>query len=200
MTTGTKGDGTMSTHPTPRRTPAEYLAYERASAGRHEYFEGELFALSGASWRHNVIAARLVALLTARLPGSGCTVVGSGMRLKVDASGLYTYPDVSIVCGPPRLEDEHGDTLLNPTLLAEVLSASTEGYDRRRNAEHYRRLPSLQEYLLVAQDTPHIEQYTRQGEREWLLREHQGLEAAIELTSLGCRVELRDLYPGVEGS
>lgn len=119
------------------------------------------------------------------------------MRLRISATGLYTYPDVSVVCGPAQLEDEHRDTLLNPTALIEVLSTTTERDDRGRKAEHYRRIESLQEYLLVAQASPRIERYRRHGEREWTLSESVSLEDSVELISIGCVLALRDVYDRV---
>jgi len=115
----------------------------------------------------------------------------------VSASGLHTYPDVTVVCGEPRLADQHRDTLLNPTVLIEVLSDTTERYDRGRKAEHYRRLESLREYLLVAQHEPRVEHYRRAGEREWMLSEAIGPEEAVELASVGCTLALSEVYDGV---
>jgi Uma2 family endonuclease len=119
------------------------------------------------------------------------------MRLRVTDTGLYAYPDVTVVRGSPQLEDAHADILLNPTVLFEVLSASTERHDRRWKAEHYRRLPSLQEYLFVLQHEPRIERYRRQSDREWLLTEVTGLEEMLELSSIECVLALREVYDRV---
>jgi Uma2 family endonuclease len=119
------------------------------------------------------------------------------LRVKVQPSGLYTYPDVAVVCGSPQLEDEHFDTLLNPTVLIEVLSPSTARYDRGFKAEHYRRLDSLREHLLIAQDEPHVQRYRRQGERDWLLTEFRGLDEVVELSSIDCTLALKDVYDRV---
>jgi len=184
----------MSTQPTPRLTPAEYLVLERSAEIKGEYFDGEIFAMAGASREHNLIVANLLGELRQRLRNGPCEVYPSDMRVKVDLTGLYTYPDVVVVCDKPQFEDQHGDTLLNPTLLIEVLSESTEKYDRGKKSSHYRRLPSLQEYLLVSQDEPHIEHYARQDNDHWLLTEATGTDTNIELPALQATVELSEVY------
>ncbi|HSL72022.1 MAG TPA: Uma2 family endonuclease [Longimicrobiales bacterium] len=186
----------MSTNRVPLITPAEYLEAERRAETKSEYFAGQVFALAGASKAHNLIVVNLVAILHGQLKGQPCEVYPSDMRIHV-RTGLYTYPDVSVVCGTPQLEDEHFDTLLNPTVLIEVVSDSTERYDRGRKAEHYRQIESLQEYLLAAQDKARIERYRRQGEREWVLTEAIGLEESVPLDSVGCVLPLRDVYDRV---
>lgn len=176
---------------------AEYLARERLSETKHEYFAGEIFAMAGASRAHNLITANVIAALHAQLKHRPCTTYPSDMRLKVEATGLYTYPDVSVVCGEAMFDDEQQDTLLNPTLIVEVLSKSTENYDRGEKFRQYRRLTSLQEYLLVAQDTYHIEHYVRQPDNQWLLSETNEVEDAIHLPSITCSLELADVYAKV---
>ncbi len=190
----------MSTQPRRRLRPEEYLEAERRAERKSEYYAGEVFALAGASREHNLLVTNLVAGLATRLRGGPCEVYPSDMRVKVRASGLYTYPDVTVVCGEPELEDEHLDTLLNPTLLIEVLSASTERHDRGFKADHYRRLETLREYLLVPQEEPRIERYRRRGEREWLLTEFRGLEGVIELDSVGCSLEAAEVFERVFGA
>lgn len=187
----------MSTQQKPRITQAEYLEAERRAERKSEYYDGEMFAMSGASEAHNLIVTNAIVTLGTQLRGRPCRVYPSDMRVKVHASGLYTYPDVAAVCGKSELEDEHFDTLLNPTLLIEVLSASTERYDRGQKAEHYRRLGSLREYLLISQTEPHVERYRRQGERDWLLTEFRAFEESVELTSVECTLTLNDVYIGV---
>jgi Uma2 family endonuclease len=153
----------VSTQFEPRPATAEDdLAAERASETRSEYFAGQILAMTGASRADNVIAGNSHGLVWTQLRGRPCEAYIGDMRVKVNTSGGYTYPDVVVVCGEPRFEDEHVDTLLNPTLIVEVLSPSTERYDRGRKLEHYRRIPSLAEYVLVAQDARRIEWYTRQ--------------------------------------
>lgn len=178
-------------------SPEQYLEAERRAETKSEYLAGQVFAMGGASERHNLIVANLVAAIHAQLKGRPCRVYPSDMRLRVSETGLYTYPDVTVVCVSPQLEDANMDTLLNPTMLIEVLSDSTERYDRSRKAEHYRRIPSLEEYLLIAQDRPRIERYRRQGEREWLLSEAIGLDESIELASIEGVLALREVYERV---
>jgi Uma2 family endonuclease len=190
------GRNGMAVQPRRRISPSEYLELERAAETRSEYYDGEMFAMSGASRKHGLIVMNLAAALVPPLRGR-CEVLGSEMRVKVQPTGLYTYPDVAVVCGRAELEDEHFDTLLNPTLLIEVLSPSTEKYDRGRKAEHYRRLDTLREYLLIAQDEPQVERYRRQGEHDWLLTEFNGLDQTLELTSIGFDLKLCDIYVGV---
>ena len=189
----------MSSHPErqPWISPEEYLELERKAERKSQYLNGEILAMAGASRAHNLIVGNLVREIGNQLRRGACEVYPSDMRVRVSATGLYTYPDVSVVCGAPDLEDEHLDTLLNPTLLIEVLSPSTENDDRGWKSEHYRRIPSLQEYLLVPQDEPRVERYRRQGEREWLLTEVVGLDESVELASVGCRLGMGDVYERV---
>lgn len=166
----------MSSLPKARFTPQQYLALERAAETKSEFFNGEIFAMAGASREHNLIATNVVRELSAQLKGRPCETYPGDMRVKVSETGLYTYPDVVVVCGEPRFEDEHGDTLLNPTLVVEVLSPSTEAYDRGEKSSHYRRLASLAEYVLIAQDRCHVERYARRPDGLWLLAEARGLD------------------------
>lgn len=184
----------------PARTvsPDEYLAFDRASDTKHEYLDGRVFAMTGASLRHNRLVVRLVRLLGAATDGGPCEVLASDMRLHVVASGLYTYPDVTIVCGEPELEDAQLDTLLNPAVLIEVLSPTTERYDRGLKAEHYRTVESLREYLLVSQDRVHIEHYRRTGARQWTLTEAIGREDGITIDAIGGTLRLGDVYEGID--
>ena len=187
----------MSALPNIAWTAERYLAYERASEERHEYLNGQVYAFAGASANHNLITANTLSSLHTQLRQRPCTVYPSDMRLKVSGTGLYTYPDISVVCGTPQFEDDQRDTLLNPTLLVEVLSPSTESYDRGRKFQHYRTLESLQEYLLIAQDSSRIEHYTRQPNGQWLLADFSQPEASLELTSIGCALLLADVYEKV---
>lgn len=133
-------------------TPAEYLAIDRKAEFKSEYFAGEMFAMSGASFKHNQVVANLIAETAARLKGGPCQIVPSDLRLSVSPTGLYTYPDAMVVCGEPEFIDDHFDTLINPTVIFEVLSDSTESYDRGAKFRHYRSLDSLQAYVLISQD------------------------------------------------
>jgi Uma2 family endonuclease len=180
-----------------RVTPEEYLALERASPYKSEYFDGELFAMTGASRRHNLISLNIGAELRAPLHDRPCEVYTNDMRVKVSSSGLYTYPDVVVVCEEPVFEDTAGDTLLNPILLVEVLSKSTADYDRGSKFEHYRTLVSLQEYLLVAQEKPHLMHYVRQSDLTWLLEETHESTGSVHLPSIRCDLALSEVYAKV---
>ena len=187
----------MSGQPHARYSPEEYLALERKAAAKSEYFNGEMFAMSGASEEHNLIVMNIAAGLHNQFRGRPCKVYANDMRIKVSPTGLYTYPDIVAVCEEAQLEDEHLDTLLNPTVLIEVLSRSTEAYDRGEKAEHYRRLPSLAEYLLVSQDKPHLEHYLRQPDDRWLLSEISAWQAVVALPAIACTLALAAVYDRV---
>ena len=190
----------MSTAEKRRLTAAEYLAIESTSEIRHEFLDGEMFAMSGGSLWHNLIKDNFARAVANRLSGGTCRVVTSDQRLKVDATGLYTYPDVLVFCGPPVMEDGVHHTLTNASLVAEVLSDSTEKYDRGIKFSHYRRLDTLQEYLLIAQDRFSVEVFQRQGDGSdaWLLSAAAEREAEVRLSSLGIAVPLAEIYAGVE--
>ena len=178
-------------------TTEEYLDIERRAETRSEYFNGQMFAMVGASRAHNLIAINTAAELRQQLKGRPCETYTSDMRVRIQATGLYTYPDVVVVCGEPLFEDDHVDTLLNPTLLIEVLSESTESYDRGRKFSHYRSVASVAEYLLVAQDEYHIDQFVKQPDGRWMLSEIRSLEAVAELTSIQCTLKLQEIYDRV---
>src|SRR5687768_15897097 len=146
---------------TMRLTEAEYLARERKAHFKSEFYNGELYAMAGGSPMHSLIAANLITTLTNALKGRGCLTFTSDLRVKVEMTGLNTYPDVSVVCGELRFADAEEDTLVNPTLVAEVLSDATEGYDRGEKFEHYRRIPSLEACLLANQRKPALDLFLR---------------------------------------
>ncbi|MEM6281608.1 MAG: Uma2 family endonuclease [Chloroflexota bacterium] len=176
-------------------TRADYLAFEREQTDiRHELIDGEIVAMSGASYEHNVIVANLMGLFYNQLADRPCQNHPSDMRVHVPATGLYTYPDVSVLCGEPELEDEHGDTLLNPSVIIKVLSPSTERYDRGKRFQHYRSITSLREYVLVSQEQYRIEHYIRQQDDTWILRDLVGLDAVLELASIDCKLSLNSIY------
>jgi len=188
----------MSAVPKSRLTPAEYLARERAAEYRSEFFDGEMFALAGASYAHVVIADNLTVALGTALCGGPCRTLSHDMRVKVSPTGLYTYPDIVVLCGPPELEDANGDTLLNPTAIIEVLSDATEKYDRGKKFDHYRRIASLQEYVLVAQDRPQVERFARQPDGGWLLTVFADPAGEFALSSAPARIPMAEVYRGVE--
>ena len=175
-------------------SPEEYLRLERQSESKSEYVNGEIFAMTGASRKHNLVAGNIFGELRQQLKGRQCEAYMGDMRVKVTATGLYTYPDVVVVCGEPKFEDEYVDTLLNPTLLVEVLSQSTERYDRIAKSSYYRTLDSLAEHLLVAQDEVRLEHYIKQPNGQWFLFESSSLDTVVELSSISCSLALRDVY------
>ena len=177
-------------------TPAEYLALERAAETKSEYLDGEIVAMTGASRPHNLISGNLFREVSQQLRGDGCEVYINDMRVKVSRTGLYTYPDVVAACPPILFEDAEVDTLLNPVVIVEVRSPSTQAYDRGRKFAQYRLLDSLREYVLIAQDEARIERYVRQGDL-WVLSEMRGLDAVLPLGAIGCSVRLADIYERV---
>jgi len=179
-------------------TEQEYLDIERAAEFRSEFFEGEMFAMAGGSPNHSLIAANVGGELRQALKRSPCLAFESNLRVKVEATGLYTYPDITIACEERRFSAEDPDSLLNPTLLVEVLSDSTEAYDRGQKFGQYRQIPSLREYLLVSQHEPRLEHYLRQADQSWLLREAVGLGASLEFPSLGVILSLAEVYAKVD--
>jgi Uma2 family endonuclease len=184
----------MSAAPEPSLTPEEYLARERQAEAKCEYLQGEVFAMVGASREHNLIAVNVAGELRRQLHDRDCEVYQSDMRVKVSPTGLYTYPDVTVVCGEPQFEDAEADTLLNPNVLIEVLSPSTADYDRGGKFAHYRRLSSLAEYVLISQDRCLVEHHVRQPQDQWLLSEQDSLDATLDLPSIGCELQLSEIY------
>jgi Uma2 family endonuclease len=176
----------------------EYLAYERESDNRHEYLNGKVFAMAGASWEHNQIFGTTFASLFAQLRGNPCRVNPSDQRLKVMATGLLTYPDLSVICGEPIFAGGEFDTISNPLVIIEILSPSTEAYDRGEKFQHYREIETLQDYLLISQDKARIERYSKQESGAWLLIDAIGLDTSIELPSISCVLALADVYENVE--
>lgn len=188
----------MSTLSKTHYTPEEYLALERAAEFKSEYFNGEIFAMSGASLRHVLIVTNLVVELATQLKKRDCTVYSTDLRVKVNPTGLFTYPDVIVVCGEPLFSDEQKDTLINPTVIVEVLSESTKDYDRGGKFEQYRTLESLKEYVLVAQDKPHVEHFVRQADHRWLLSESNRMDGTIGLASICSTLALAEVYDKVD--
>ena len=189
----------MSALPQPKSylTPEEYLAFERQAETKSEYWGGEVYALAGASTKHTIIGANTLAELVMQLKGRPCTAHTNDLRIKVTSAGLYTYPDVTVVCGQAEFEDRSEDTLLNPTVLIEVLSPSTEAYDRGAKFEFYRTLESLTDYLLISQNKPIIEHFTRQPDDRWLMSTYKGLDAVAPIPAIGCELRLADVYDKV---
>jgi Uma2 family endonuclease len=188
----------MSSQPKSFLTPQEFLEQERKAERKSEYLAGEVFAMAGASEQHVLIVKNLAVALDFQIRGASCRVYLTDMRVRVECSGLYTYPDLVAVCGKPAFEDEKRDTLLNPLLIVEVLSRSTENYDRGGKFAMYRKLDSLQEYLLVTQYAVHVERYLRQPGGQWLMTEADHLEDSLQLSSVPAILKLKDIYQQVD--
>lgn len=186
----------MSALPEKHWTAEEYLAFERASAEKHEFVDGDVYLMTGASRSHNLIVVNTTAALHAQFRGRPCEVYASDMRVRVGGHN-YVYPDVIVVCGEPQLDDTQGDTLLNPTVMIEVLSPTTEQYDRGRKFHLYRRIEGLEEYVLIAQEMALIERYRRQEGGQWLYSDASAPDAALALDSIGARLALADVYDKV---
>jgi Uma2 family endonuclease len=178
-------------------TLEEYLAFERQSECKNEYWNGQIFAMSGGSSAHSLIAGNLADSLRRPLRKKGCLVYGSDMRVRTSASGVYTYPDVSAVCGKPKFATRTEDTLLNPVLLAEVLSPSTERYDRVGKFALYSDIATLREYLLISSDKVCVERSFRRPGGKWQLTQATSLKDSIRLASVPAILKLKDLYKQV---
>lgn len=178
-------------------TPQEYLALERKSIEKNEYVNGRIRTMAGANRYHNLISGSLFGELRDQLRNHPCEVYVSNMRLWVEQTGLYTYADGIVACGHPRFEDEERDTLLNPTLVAEIYSPATEAYDRGAKFAHYRYLESLQEYILIAQNRMQVDHYARMG-KQWLLTVFSRPDEVLLLPSIECAVPLSEIYAQIE--
>ena len=179
-------------------TEQDYFAFERETFGRWEYVNGEIRAMAGGSDDHNAIAANIVTALNIALRAAGsrnCRVYGSDMKVHT-GDGVNTFPDAAVVCGPREYHQGRADIITNPRLLVEVLSDSTEGYDRADKFDHYQTVPALQDYVLIAQDEARVLRYTRRDDH-WEYFEIVGLEAALTLPSLGVTITLADVYDRV---
>jgi Uma2 family endonuclease len=183
----------MSTAALNRYTPEEYLAIDRLAEFKSEYIDGEIVAMTGGSRPHNIIVWNLSRFLGNCFEGRACESYSNDMRVKIKPSTRYVYPDLVAVCGEPGFEDAEIDILLNPSLVVEVLSRTTQSYDRGDKSAHYRKIESLIEYLLIAQDRVSIEQYRRQGD-VWTLTEITDPATTLVLESVGCEIPVREIY------
>jgi len=180
-------------------TPKEYLAIEREAEYKSEYYNGEMFGMSGASFRHNVINVNILVALSNQLKGKPCRAYASDLRTKPAKLEYYTYPDISVICGKPEFDDEAvKDTVTNPSMLIEVLSPLTKNYDRGEKFEFYRTMDSLKEYLLVDQSKIHVEHFHITPEGFWLLKDYMNMSDCLALESIGCELKLADIYENVE--
>ncbi|MEA3209278.1 MAG: hypothetical protein QOE70_2335 [Chthoniobacter sp.] len=181
-------------------TPEEYLRIERGAPFKSEYHGGEMFAMAGGTPRHSLIAANVGAALGTRLRSRRCTGYQSDLRIGIPGDGLCTYPDFTVFCEPMTFMPGTDDTATNPAVIIEVLSKTTEAYDRGRKFESYRQLPSLREYLLVSQDAPLIERFTREGDDRWVLTTARGLDAVLRLELIEAELPLAEIYDKVDFS
>jgi len=181
----------------PYYTAEEYLALERTAEYKSELINGVIYAMTGATLKHTTITGNVLALLHTQLRGGPCRPLALDIRVKISDTGAYVYPDVVVVCGEVELEDDMHDTLLNPTLIVEVLSPSTEAFDRGAKFGHYRQLPSLQEYMLIAQDRVCVEHFARQQDG-WLLTVAEALEDTVQLPAIACKLLVSEVYERVE--
>ncbi len=184
--------------PVLKYTLAEYLAFEERSETKHEFYAGEIFAMAGASPAHNRICFKLASLLDRQFEGGTCIGFSSDQKIWIETAQLNTYADVTIVCGEAQFDPDYPNLLTNPRVIFEVLSPSTMAYDRGEKWEFYQQLPSLMEYVLVWQDRPQIEQYSRQSDGSWRYLRIVGLEEEVTLSSIDCRLSLAEIYSGIE--
>jgi len=187
----------VASNPVSKLTAEQYLALDRVAEIRSEFLDGEMFAMSGVSMPHAQLQQNISGELHALFRDGDCQAFGPDFRVRVSAR-MYVYPDVTVACGKPLLADEHQDVLLNPVVIFEVLSPTTEKYDRGLKFQHYRTIESLKEYILVAQDQVRIEQYTRQEGNIWTLRDYQRLEEELIMSSIGVSIPLARIYERVE--
>lgn len=188
----------MSTQKIKKLTPEEYLEIERNAEFKSEYYNGEMFALAGASYVHNRITRNISKALGLQLKGKVCEEFQSDLKIKEKISGLFTYPDVVVIRGEPEFYDDEKDVVFNPAVIMEVLSKSTETYDRGFKFEWYRRIETLKDYFMVSQDKISIEYYTRNDDDSWTLKEFKKINQNIEIKSIGCILELKDVYYKVD--
>lgn len=189
----------MSAVPKPRKLSVEeYFAIEERAERKSEFYNGEMFLMAGATFAHNVVLRNLVGEIYILLKHGKCQVFFNDQRIKVDRTGLYTYPDLLIVCDEPEFADENRNTLTNPKVVIEVLSDSTERYDRTTKFRFYQQIPSLVEYVLVAQDEPLVERYVRLDDGSWARTDFAGLEGAMALSTIPLKLPMIDIFRGVE--
>jgi Uma2 family endonuclease len=179
-------------------TAEQYLDLERHTEIRHEFLDGTVYAMSGASRAHSAIRFNLAGCLQPQLRGTPCAGYTSDMKVRAGDASLYAYPDLTVVCGEPLLHDDHGDVLLNPVVIFEVLSRSTEAYDRGEKFERYKTIETLTDYVLVSQDRPRLEHFSRQPDGTWSLTEVSALESSLDIASVNCRLPLAEVYDRIE--
>lgn len=187
----------MASIPDARISPSEYLRRERLAEEKSEYVDGFVYAMSGAKLPHNIIAANVMGLVSAQLRGGPCRPLSNDMKVRTPSSGMYSYPDMTVVCGKPVTEDEEQDVLLNPTVIIEILSPSTEKWDRGGKFARYQSISSLQDYVLVSQEEPRVERFSREDDG-WKLVSADSLESSFSIPSIKVNVAMADVYDGIE--
>lgn len=181
-----------------RYTPEEYLALERASKTKHEYLDGEIYVMAGGSPTHNQICFNLAGEIHPQIKGTSCVGYTSDQKIRTDPQDMFSYPDLTVVCGEPAFHDEYQDVILNPTVIIEVLSPRTEVFDRNTKFERYQNIPALTDYILISQNRPCVEHYARQkGKRKWIFTMETNLSAEIEIDSIKTKLKLSDIYERV---
>jgi Uma2 family endonuclease len=188
----------MSAIPESGVTYEQYLSREQTATYKTEYYRGELFAMVGGTPQHNTISGNVFSRLRGKLRGSNCRPFNSDQRIRIADIGLATYPDVSIVCGDLQLDEQDRDAITNPVVLFEVLSKSTERYDRGKKFDLYRHLNSFKEYVLVDQNEPYVESFLRQEDGSWVLNVFKHIDAILPLSSVNCELPLSEIYEDVE--
>ncbi len=178
-------------------SPEQYLQEENELLEKHEYYQGEVFAMCGASFNHNAISVELIYQLKSKLKGNKCRPFGSDMRLHIPENTLYTYPDISVYCGDVELTGQPFDTAMNPVMIIEILSKSTENYDRGKKFVLYRQINTLTEYILVDSQSIHVEHHSKKGDGFWEFREYKNPEGIIEISSLNIKLKVSEIYSGL---
>jgi Uma2 family endonuclease len=185
--------------PTPYLTPEQYLELDRHSERPSEYSDGHAYPIENTTARHSLMLFNLAGTLKARLAGTSCKVMGATLRVRIPRTKMkYVYPDVIVSCGKLEFDDEHRDTLLNPTVLFEILSPSTGDYDRGTKGSWYRSIPSLKTYVVIAQDQVSVTRYTRQAEQDWLLKDLISIHDVLDLDAINSRIALAEIYHEIE--
>ncbi|HEX9960249.1 MAG TPA: Uma2 family endonuclease [Pyrinomonadaceae bacterium] len=180
-------------------TPEEYLAMERASVARHEFFDGVIYSMAGESLAHSQICVNLAGEVRTKLKGRNCQALSPNMKVRAESKGMFAYPDLTIVCGEPRFHDKQRDVLLNPKVIFEVLSPSTGRYDQTKKFFRYRKeLPSLTDYVLIYQDAPFIEHHEKQSDGRWTHNAADGIDDVLRIDSIEIELSLREIYDRVE--
>ena len=182
----------------PYYTPEEYLAFERAADTKHEYLDGQIYAMAGGSPPHNQVCFNAIVAVGVQIRGTECIGYTSDQKIRTDPMDLFSYPDLTVVCGQPVFHDKHKDVILNPKVIIEVLSPTTEDYDRSEKLSRYQKLNSLSDYILVSQIRPCVEHFVRQkGKRQWLFTIETEMAAEIFIASINCKLKLADIYDRV---